>query len=57
MDKLLTMREVASRLGTSVGGPRRLIADRHIAFVHSGRHLRIAETALAELRACRTSPS
>ena len=48
MDKLLTVNEVANRLGTSVRFPRRLIAERRIAFVHIGRHVRIPEAALAE---------
>lgn len=46
MDKLLTVDEVASRLGTSVRFPRRLIAERRIAFVHIGRHVRVPESAL-----------
>jgi excisionase family DNA binding protein len=48
MDKLLTVNEVASRLGTSVRFPRRLIAERRITFVRIGRHVRIPESALAE---------
>jgi excisionase family DNA binding protein len=41
MDKLLTVEEAAERLGTSVRFLRRLIAERRIAFVRVGRHVRI----------------
>lgn len=46
MDRLLTIREVAERLGTSERFPRRLVAERRITFVHLGRHVRISESAL-----------
>ncbi|MCX2971806.1 MULTISPECIES: helix-turn-helix domain-containing protein [Streptomyces] len=46
MDRLLTVEEVAERLGTSVRFPRRLIAERRITFVKVGRHVRIPEDAL-----------
>lgn len=46
MDKLLTIREVAERLGTSERFPRRLVAERRITFVHLGRHVRIPESAV-----------
>ena len=41
MDKLLTVEEAAERLDTSVRFLRRLIAERRIAFVRVGRHVRI----------------
>ena len=47
MDRLLTVEEAADRLGTSVRFIRRLIADRRIAYVRVGRHVRIAEADLA----------
>jgi excisionase family DNA binding protein len=40
-NKLLTVEEAAERLGTSVRFARRLIAERRIAFVKVGRHVRI----------------
>ncbi|MEV1052118.1 helix-turn-helix domain-containing protein [Streptomyces sp. NPDC049887] len=45
-DLLLTVEQAAERLGTTVRFPRRLIAERRIAFVKIGRHVRIAESAL-----------
>jgi excisionase family DNA binding protein len=47
MDRLLTVQEAADRLGTSVRFVRRLIAERRIAYVRVGRHIRIAEADLA----------
>jgi excisionase family DNA binding protein len=47
-DKLLTMEEAAGRLGTSLRFVRRLIAERRIAYVKVGRHVRIAEADLTE---------
>ncbi|MCF3960376.1 excisionase family DNA-binding protein [Streptomyces fuscigenes] len=47
-DRLLTIPQVADRLGTSVRFPRRLVAERRIVFVKVGRHVRIPEGALAE---------
>jgi excisionase family DNA binding protein len=47
MDKLLTFEEAADRLGTSVRFVRRLIAERRIAYVRVGRHVRITEADLA----------
>jgi excisionase family DNA binding protein len=41
VEKLLTVEEAAERLGTSVRFLRRLIAERRIAFVRVGRHVRI----------------
>jgi excisionase family DNA binding protein len=46
MDRLLTVEEAADRLGTSVRFVRRLIAERRIAYVRVGRHVRIAEADL-----------
>jgi excisionase family DNA binding protein len=46
-DKLLTVEQAAERLGTSVRFVRRLIAERRIAYVKVGRHIRIAEADLA----------
>ena len=46
-DKLLTVDEAAERLGTSVRFVRRLIAERRIAYVMVGRHVRLAEADLA----------
>ena len=46
-DKLLTVEAAAERLGTSVRFVRRLIAERRIAFVKLGRHVRIAESDIA----------
>jgi excisionase family DNA binding protein len=43
---LLTVAQAAERLGTTERFPRRLIAERRIAFVKLGSHVRIAETAL-----------
>jgi excisionase family DNA binding protein len=45
-DKLLTVEEAAGRLGTSLRFVRRLIAERRIAYVKVGRHVRIAEADL-----------
>jgi excisionase family DNA binding protein len=47
MDRLLTVEEAADRLGTSVRFVRRLIAERRVAYVRVGRHVRIAEADLA----------
>jgi excisionase family DNA binding protein len=46
MDKLLTVEEAADRLGTSVRFVRRLVAERRIAHIKVGRHVRIAEADL-----------
>ena len=43
MDTLLSIEQAAERLGTSVRFVRRLIAERRIAYVKLGRHVRIAE--------------
>ncbi|MFI6937408.1 helix-turn-helix domain-containing protein [Streptomyces sp. NPDC050287] len=46
MDRLLTVQQVAERLGTGVRFPRRLIEERRITFVKVGRHVRIPEQAV-----------
>jgi excisionase family DNA binding protein len=43
LDTLLTVEQAAERMGTSVRFVRRLIAERRIAYVKLGRHVRIAE--------------
>ncbi|MBM4794960.1 excisionase family DNA-binding protein [Streptomyces sioyaensis] len=45
-DSLLTVDQAAARLGTTARFPRRLIAERRIAFVRVGSHVRIKESAL-----------
>lgn len=54
MERLLTVDEVAERLGTTVRFPRRLIEERRITFVKVGRHVRIPETALSDYVAANT---
>ncbi|MET7549302.1 excisionase family DNA-binding protein [Streptomyces sp. NBC_00121] len=46
-DPLLTVDQAAERLGTTARFPRRLIAERRIAFVKVGAHVRIAESVLS----------
>ncbi|MFH9815537.1 MULTISPECIES: helix-turn-helix domain-containing protein [Streptomyces] len=46
VDRLLTVDQVADRLGTGVRFPRRLIEERRITFVKVGRHVRIPESAV-----------
>jgi excisionase family DNA binding protein len=46
MDKLLTVKDAADQLGTSVRFVRRLIFERRIAFIKVGRHVRIASRDL-----------
>jgi excisionase family DNA binding protein len=57
-DRLLTVAEAAERLGTTERFPRRLIAERRIAFVKlgTGRRspVRIPERAIDELIAAST---
>jgi excisionase family DNA binding protein len=47
MEKLLTVEQAAERLGTPVRFVRRLIAERRIAYVKVGRHVRIGEADLS----------
>lgn len=55
MEKLLTVKEAAARLGTSERFPRRLIAERRIRYVKlGGHHVRIPEVALMEFIAAGT---
>ncbi|MGW1014847.1 excisionase family DNA-binding protein [Streptomyces niveus] len=44
---LLTVDQAAERLGTTARFPRRLIAERRIAFVKVGSDVRIKESVLA----------
>lgn len=53
-DRLLTVDEVAARLGTTVRFPRRLIEERRITFVKVGRHVRIPESAVQAFVTART---
>jgi excisionase family DNA binding protein len=46
MDRLLTVEQAAERLGVSVRFVRRLVAERRIAYVKLGRHVRIAAADL-----------
>ncbi|MFF4664667.1 helix-turn-helix domain-containing protein [Streptomyces sp. NPDC001282] len=48
VDRLLTVEQVAERLGTGLRFPRRLIEERRITFVKVGRHVRIPESAVDE---------
>ena len=48
-ERLLTVGEAASRWGTSVHFPRRLIRERRIRFVRIGRHVRIPESVVEAL--------
>ncbi|MGY4907104.1 replication initiator [Streptomyces sp. 900116325] len=53
-DRLLTVEQAAQLLGTTARFPRRLIAERRIAFVKVERHVRIPEGALADFVAANT---
>lgn len=53
-DRLLTVEQVAERLGTGVRFPRRLISERRIEFVKVGRHVRIPERAVTDFIAVHT---
>jgi excisionase family DNA binding protein len=44
LDTLLSVEQAAERLGTSVRFVRRLIAERRIAYVKVGRHVRLDPT-------------
>ena len=52
-DRLLTVEETADRLGTSVRFVRRLVAERRIAFVKVGRHVRLDPTDVEAFIAAR----
>lgn len=53
-DRYLSVAQVAEILGTTERFPRRLVAERRIAFVKVGRHVRIPESALTEFIAANT---
>ena len=44
LDRLLSVEEAAERLGTSTRFVRRLVAERRIAYVKVGRHVRLDPT-------------
>jgi excisionase family DNA binding protein len=46
MDKLLSPKDAADQLGTSVRFVRRLVFERRIPFIKVGRHVRIAASDL-----------
>ena len=48
VDRYLTVAQVAELLGTTERFPRRLVAERRIAFVKVGRHVRLPEGALKD---------
>lgn len=47
-DRLLTVAEAGELLCTGERSVRRLVAERRIRYVKLGRHVRIAESAVAE---------
>jgi excisionase family DNA binding protein len=47
-DRYLSVREVAELLGTTDRFPRRLVAERRIAYVKVGRHVRIPASVIQE---------
>lgn len=56
-DRLLTVEAAAERMSTSVRFVRRLIAERRIAYVKIGRHVRITEADItAFIQAGRIAP-
>ncbi|MFE2275856.1 helix-turn-helix domain-containing protein [Streptomyces sp. NPDC059454] len=54
MERLLTVNQVAERLGTGVRFARRLIEERRIRYVKVGRHVRIPESAVRDYLAAHT---
>jgi excisionase family DNA binding protein len=56
-DKLLTVTQAAESLNTSERFVRRLIAERRIAFVRIGRHVRIASNVLDDFVASGVVPA
>ncbi len=48
MEKLYTLDEAATVMGTAGRFPRRLVAERRIRFVKVGRFVRIPESAIHE---------
>jgi excisionase family DNA binding protein len=55
-EPLLSVAQVAERLGTTARFPRRLIAERRITFVKVGRHVRIPESAVSAFIETNTVP-
>ena len=53
LDRLLTVDEAAERLGTSTRFVRRLVAERRIAYVKVGRHVRLDPTDVEAFIAAR----
>ncbi|MCC9310048.1 excisionase family DNA-binding protein [Kitasatospora sp. RB6PN24] len=53
-ERLLSIAQTANLLGTTERFPRRLVAERRIAFVKVGRHVRIPQSAVTEFIAART---
>jgi excisionase family DNA binding protein len=53
LDRLLTVEEAAERLGTSTRFVRRLVAERRIAYVKVGRHVRLDPTDVEAFIAAR----
>jgi len=49
MEQLLSVKQAAELLGTTVRFPRLLVAERRVRFVHVGRHVRIPLSALEDL--------
>lgn len=47
-DHLLTISEAADLLGTAERFPRRLVAERRVAFVKVGRHVRFRRSDLLQ---------
>lgn len=56
-ERLLSVPEVAERLGTTQRFPRRLIAERRIIFVRVGHHVRIPEGVLSDFITRNTVPA
>lgn len=54
MERLLTVDQVAERLGTGVRFARRLVEERRIRYVKVGRHVRIPESAVSDYLAAHT---
>ncbi|MEU5752149.1 excisionase family DNA-binding protein [Streptomyces sp. NPDC047829] len=54
MERLLTVDQVAERLGTGVRFARRLVEERRIRYVKVGRHVRIPESAVRDYLAAHT---
>jgi excisionase family DNA binding protein len=57
LDRLLTVEEAAERLGTSTRFMHRLVAERRIAYVKVGRHVRLDPADVEAFIAARRSRS